>query len=69
MELTQMLPKLAEALWELNPQEREVVILRYYKNIDLKEIAKQKNAEERIVQIMHDSGIRKLEHIIPQLKR
>lgn len=58
------LEELATALKKLDERERDIVILRYYSGITLKEIAQKLNISYAYVKILHNKAIGNLKKFI-----
>ena len=54
------LDELADALEQLDERERDIVILRYYKGITLREIAFKMNISYAYVKILHNKALESL---------
>jgi len=57
---------LTEALQKLSPDHREVVVLRYYENLKIQEIAEQTGVANGTVKSRLHYAVRCLEHLIPR---
>jgi len=57
--------KLAQALQKLSPEHREVVVLRYYENLKIQEIAQQTGVSQGTVKSRLFYAVRTLEHLLP----
>jgi len=57
---------LALALRSLSPQHREVIVLRYYENLKIEEIARQIGASKGTVKSRLHYAVRSLEKLIPK---
>lgn len=58
------LQELADALKKLPERERDMIILHYYKNIQLKEIAAMMNMSYSNAKIVHKAALQKLKALI-----
>jgi RNA polymerase sigma-70 factor, ECF subfamily len=58
--------KLAQALQALSAEHREVVVLRYYENLKLEEIARQTGASRGTVKSRLFYAVRSLEQLMPR---
>lgn len=59
---------LLRSLFELNTKYRLAVVLRYFENLSIKEIAKSLNCSEGVVKNMLFRSIQKLKHTLPVLQ-
>ena len=57
--------KLAQALQDLSPEHREVVLLRYYENLKIQDIAKQTSVSVGTVKSRLFYAVRSLEQLLP----
>lgn len=57
--------KLAQALQKLSPEHREVIVLRYYEDLKIQEIAKQTGVSKGTVKSRLFYAVRSLEQLIP----
>jgi RNA polymerase sigma-70 factor (ECF subfamily) len=57
--------KLAQALQQLSPEHREVVVLRYYENLKIQEIAEQTGVSKGTVKSRLFYAVRSLEQMLP----
>ena len=58
--------RLAQALRKLSPDHREVIVLRYYENLKIEEIARQTGASKGTVKSRLHYAVRWLEQFIPR---
>ena len=54
------LEELAEALTELSEKERNVIVLHYYHNMTLKDIAEKMGYSYVYIRVIHDAALKKL---------
>jgi RNA polymerase sigma-70 factor, ECF subfamily len=57
--------KLAQALQQLTPEHREVIVLRYYENLKIQEIARQTGVSKGTVKSRLHYAVRRLEQLVP----
>ena len=57
--------KLAQALQKLSPEHREVIVLRYYENRKIQEIAEQTGVSKGTVKSRLFYAVRSLEQLVP----
>ncbi len=55
---------LAECMKELTPQERTIIIFRYYKGISLQEISRKLSLSYGITKLRHRSAVDKLSRLM-----
>jgi RNA polymerase sigma-70 factor (ECF subfamily) len=58
--------RLAQALQKLSPEHREVIVLRYYENLKIHEIARQTGVSTGTVKSRLFYAVRALQQIVPQ---
>ena len=63
----EMLEELANALEKLAEREREIIILKYYSNLTLKDIAVKMNMSYANVKIVHGKALMKLKGILAEV--
>jgi RNA polymerase sigma-70 factor, ECF subfamily len=57
--------KLAQALQELSPEHRECIVLRYYENLNISDIASRTGISEGTVKSRLHYAVRRLEQLLP----
>ena len=58
--------RLAQALQKLSPEHREVIVLRYYENLKIEEIARQIGVSKGTVKSRLHYAVRHLQQLIPR---
>jgi RNA polymerase sigma-70 factor (ECF subfamily) len=58
--------KLAQALQGLSPEHREMIVLRYYENLKIQEIASQTGLSAGTVKSRLHYAVRRLEQLLPE---
>jgi len=58
--------RLAQAIQKLSPEHREVIVLRYYENLKIEEIARQTSVSKGTVKSRLHYAVRCLEQFIPR---